>query len=100
MMKTCVFVMMMAALAMAGGVFEQDAKPPALLAKGKNGKSAPLGVDKVAVQVSVVGNVAETVMTIRFENQTDRVLEGELIFPFGEGRTVSGEGLQVGAGGV
>lgn len=79
-----------AALALA-----QEAKPPALLVKDKAGKSAPLRVDDLEVAVKVVGNVAETVMTLRFRNETDRVLEGELVFPLGEGRTVSRYALEV-----
>lgn len=70
--------------------------PPALFVKGKKGPSTPLRVDQVAVNVEVIGNVAETVMTLRFRNDTDRVLEGELVFPLGEGQTISRYALEIG----
>ena len=69
---------------------------PVLLAKKKEkGRMSPLRVEEVSVEVVVTGNVAETVMTMRFRNETDRVLEGELVFPLGEGRTVSRYALEV-----
>jgi len=49
MMKT-ILLLMMGVVAGLG----QEAKPPGLLAKGEDGRSVPLGVDAVEVQVSVV----------------------------------------------
>ena len=95
MKRTVLALALGGALALATSGWGQEARPPALLAKGKDGKSAPLRVDDVEVDVKVVGNVAETVMTLRFRNDTDRVLEGELVFPLGEGRTVSRYALEV-----
>jgi len=80
---------------MVVGAWGQDAKPPVLLVEDKDGESSPLRVEEVEVSVIVTGNIAETVMTMRFRNDTDRVLEGELVFPLGEGRTVSRYALEV-----
>ena len=71
-------------------------KPPALLAKqGKNKASPPLKVESLDVQTVVTGNTAETTMTMTFRNDTDRILEGELVFPLGQGMTISGYALEV-----
>jgi hypothetical protein len=66
---------------MAGGLSGQEARPPALLVEGEDGGSSPLSVEDVEVRVLVTGNVAETVMTLRFRNDTDRVLG---VLEFGE----------------
>ena len=71
MMKSRIVVL--GGLLLAAPAMAQDAKPPALLAKGEDGQSAPLRVDEVDVAVNVVGNVAETVMTLRFRNDTERL---------------------------
>jgi tetratricopeptide (TPR) repeat protein len=68
---------------------------PALLVKEDGKASKPLTVDRVEVRVEVIGNVAETTMTLRFRNDTDRVLEGELIFPLQEGQTISSYALGI-----
>ena len=71
-------------------------KPPAILAKQPGAeKSSPLRVSKLAVEVVVTGNTAETKMTMEFLNETERVLEGQLVFPLLEGMTVSQYALEV-----
>jgi len=71
-------------------------RPPALLAKNPKTKtSSPLKVESLDVQVTVTGNTAETTMTMTFKNDTDRILEGELVFPLSEGMTVSNYALEV-----
>jgi tetratricopeptide (TPR) repeat protein len=47
------------------------------------------------IDVKVIGNIAITTMDMIFLNENDRVLEGELIFPLGEGQTVSRFALEV-----
>lgn len=77
-------------------VVEEQEKPnqngkrmfPAIIVK-ENGKSSPLGLDDLKVEVKVVGNMATTTFEMTFYNDLDRVLEGELYFPLGEGKTVS-----------
>lgn len=41
------------------------------------------------VKVEIVGNKAETTYSMKYFNDTDRVLEGELIFPLSQGQSVS-----------
>jgi len=75
---------------------QQLKKPPVLLAKAPKGKkSSPLKVSQFSANVIVTGNTAQTTMTLTFRNDTDRVLEGELVFPLNEGTTISGYALEV-----
>ena len=71
--------------------------PPALLVKKKaaDKTSVPLRVDKVDVDVKVLGNTATTTVMLEFKNDTSRVLEGELVIPLAEGMSVSGYALEV-----
>ena len=52
-------------------------------------KYVPLRMDELTIDVKVVANLAVTTMTMNFHNDLDRVLEGRLNFPLGEGQTVS-----------
>ena len=49
----------------------------------------PLRMDELTIDVKVVANLAVTTMTMNFHNDLNRVLEGRLNFPLGEGQTVS-----------
>ena len=69
---------------------------PTLLASASDDEPAgPLKIGRVSVQVTVAGLLARTTTTLTFENEHDRALEGELVFPLPEGATVSGYGLDV-----
>ena len=46
-------------------------------------------MDELTIDVKVVANLAVTTMTMNFHNDLNRVLEGRLNFPLGEGQTVS-----------
>lgn len=65
-------------------------RQPTLTADGK-----PLRMDKLDVKVDVLGNLATTAMTMTFRNDTNRVLQGELVFPLQEGQKVSGYALDI-----
>lgn len=52
-------------------------------------KSYSLKMNELHVSVEVMGNIARTTLDMTFANDLDRVLEGELYFPLGEGQTVS-----------
>jgi len=54
-----------------------------------------LGVTKVDIKVAVVGNIATTTYDMYFYNPTNKVLEGELVFPLGEQQSVSRFALDV-----
>jgi tetratricopeptide (TPR) repeat protein len=55
----------------------------------------PVTLQKLAIDVQIVGNVATTVMTMTFYNNDSKVLEGELTFPMPEGVTVSRYALDI-----
>ncbi len=59
---------------------------PVLKIKGETGS---LRMNELMVNVEVLGNIARTTMEMNFENKTDRILEGELNFPLGEGQSVT-----------
>ena len=42
----------------------------------------------------MTGNTAETTITMRFRNDTDRLLQGELMLPLSKGITLSGDALE------
>ncbi|AUC76738.1 VIT domain-containing protein [Olleya sp. Bg11-27] len=54
-----------------------------------------LALKKLEVKTEVVGNIATTTYTMRFYNGTDRVLEGELAFPLGQGQSVTNFAMDV-----
>ena len=59
---------------------------PVLMIKGQEGS---LRMSELKINVEVLGNIARTTMEMNFENKTNRILEGELNFPLGEGQTVT-----------
>lgn len=74
----------------------QPSRPPVLMVKtGKDKKSEPLTLTKVDIDVAIVGQTAQTSMTMTFTNHHDRVLEGELVFPLPDGSSVSGFALDI-----
>ncbi|MBS0660450.1 MAG: DUF2135 domain-containing protein [Verrucomicrobia bacterium] len=70
------------------------ARPPTLwIAPEKD--LAPIQLTVADVRVQVRGHLAATTIELTFFNPNARVLEGELVFPLGEGQTVSGYALEV-----
>ena len=51
--------------------------------------SSRLKLTSLKIDVKIVGNFASTTYDLKFYNELDRTLEGELIFPLGEGQAVS-----------
>lgn len=70
-------------------------RPPVLWINPGFGKFKPMKVQSVDVDIKVRGHLATTTMEMTFFNPNGRVLEGELIFPLGEGQTISGYALEV-----
>lgn len=62
---------------------------PAILLPQADGTQKPLRMDKLSIDIKVVGTLAVTTLEMRFYNDLDRILEGELNFPLGDGQTVS-----------
>tara|TARA_R110002020_G_scaffold466285_2_gene688740 strand:+ start:7042 stop:10488 length:3447 start_codon:yes stop_codon:yes gene_type:complete len=51
--------------------------------------SSRLKLTTLKIDVKIVGNFAFTTYDMKFYNELDRTLEGELVFPLGEGQAVS-----------
>ena len=76
--------------------FADSIKSPIIKLTGdvkKTEKNPTLKILKI--DVKVIGNMATTTMDMTFYNDNNRVLEGELIFPLGEGQSVSRFALEV-----
>ena len=50
---------------------------------------------KLAIDVQITGNIATTVMTMTFYNNSSRILEGELTFPMPEGVSINRYALDI-----
>ena len=52
-------------------------------------RTQPAKLHDLQISVKVVGHVATTTWDLTVHNPQDRILEGELVFPLGEGQTVT-----------
>jgi len=85
-------------LLILGNVAVAQSLEPVLVVKVKGEKarkSQKLPLSALHVETRILGFIAETKMTMTFENPHDRVLAGDLYFPLPEGSTVSGYALDV-----
>lgn len=73
----------------------QEVRPMPGLTFRQGDRSEPARIHDLAITVTVVGHVATTTWDLTVFNPQDRVLEGELVFPLGEGQTVSRFALDV-----
>lgn len=64
-------------------------KFPTVLVKNEDGVSKPIRMSDLKISVEIIGNIAQTTMEMVFQNDSNRVLEGQLYFPLGDGQTVS-----------
>lgn len=55
----------------------------------------PMTLSAANIDIKVRGHLATTRMELAFHNPNGRVIEGELVFPLGEGQSVSGYELEV-----
>ena len=60
-----------------------------------DGSTKRLRLEQAEVSVRFLGDVAETVLDLRFRNDGDRAVEGEFVLPLPAGATVSGYALEV-----
>ena len=70
-------------------------RPPVIWIDPSQGKLKPMEVQSVDADIKVRGHLATTTLEMTFFNPNTRVLEGELIFPLGEGQTVASYSLEV-----
>ena len=57
--------------------------------------SSQLKLSSLKVDVKIIGNFATTTYDMKFYNELDSTLEGELAFPLGEGQSVSNFAMDV-----
>jgi hypothetical protein len=62
---------------------------PAIQIPGPDGKAVPARLKDLSVDVQIVGSLAVTTWDFTLFNPQDRILEGEFVFPLGDGQTVS-----------
>ena len=67
----------------------QPPRPPAIYIPSEDGRKAPAQLQALKIDVQVVGAMATTTWDMTIYNPQNRLLEGELVFPLGEGQTVS-----------
>ncbi|WP_421945579.1 VIT domain-containing protein [Pedobacter sp.] len=75
--------------------FISIAQMPVLKVQGNNGQKEAVNLKKLIIDVQITGNIATTVMTMTFHNNTNRILEGELTFPMPEGVSISRYALDI-----
>ena len=54
-----------------------------------------ISVQKIKINTSIIGDIALTTYDMEFYNSNDRILEGELSFPLGEGQSVTRFALDI-----
>src|SRR6266542_6036811 len=69
--------------------YSQVTIPMPKLETSVNGKKELMQLSALNINVCIVGNLATTTLDMTFMNHSNRVLEGELEFPLGEGQTIS-----------
>jgi len=76
------------------GTLITHAATPTMWVKDSNGR-VPLRIDSIQARIDITGDIAETTLTLRFRNETNRIQEGEFIMPLPEGSTVSSYALEI-----
>jgi hypothetical protein len=61
----------------------------------RSGNENPMRLDKLSVDIRIVGQIAVTTLDMTYYNPNSRVMEGEFNFPLGEGQTVSRFALDI-----
>src|SRR5688500_18309647 len=56
-------------------------RPPVLLVRERDEPSTPLSVESARYDVTILNHVARTRATLVFHNASDRIYEGELVYP-------------------
>lgn len=75
---------------------DEQELPPALLAQLEPDQpSQPLRISRAETNVLIRGFIAETTTTLTFQNDNERDLAGELVFPVPHGSTVAGYSLDI-----
>lgn len=79
-----------------GSAFTGNCQVPAIKVVGAAAKAPQsITLQSLDIDVQVYGNIATTVMTMSFINNTSRILEGELTFPMPDGVSISRYALDI-----
>ncbi len=71
-------------------------RPPALLVRpALDAPSQPLSVHSAALRLEILGQLARAELDLTFKNDTDSILEGQLVLPLPSGATVSAFALEI-----
>ncbi len=73
----------------------QFSGPAIMITNSETGKTEPMQMESVAINVEIIDNVAVTTLDMTFFNTLNRQLEGELVFPLGEGQSVSRFAMEI-----
>ena len=68
---------------------KSNSNSPSIIITDEKGNKSALRMSELHIDVKVVGNLATTTMEMTFFNDLNRVLEGELNFPLGEGQVIN-----------
>lgn len=71
------------------------AQMPILKVKTTNAQENAVSLQKLNIDVQIMGNIATTTMTMTFYNSTSSILEGELTFPMPDGVSISRYALDI-----
>jgi hypothetical protein len=72
-----------------------QARVPRMTVRAPDGAVKLLQLEQADVSVRLLGDLAETVLDLRFRNDGERAVEGEFVLPLPAGATVSGYALEV-----
>ncbi len=72
-----------------------NAQMPVMHIKTANADQQSVVLQKLNIEVQIMGNIATTTMTMTFFNNSTKILEGELTFPMPEGVTISKYSLDI-----
>jgi len=75
--------------------FADDSRLPQIVCRDARGNDFPLKLEKFAIEVDVVHDLAETTLTLAFRNETNRQLEGDFLLPLPSNTQISGYALEV-----
>ncbi len=109
MRRCCLFLLtVLAAIVVPTGLFVRDAVSETILSAKRlpaatipwllvpdGSKQRSLSLTRADIAVDIAGYLAQTTVTLTFSNDTNRILESELVFPLPEGVTISGYGLDI-----
>lgn len=76
-----------------------SAQAASIIRMNINGKDpaahSPVRLTNISVNAKIMGNIAVTTLDMFFQNDSNRILEGEFEFPLGENETITGYALDI-----